>query len=783
MDVYQAEFVNIQGLAPSYCPFNTPVQLNVFPFGGNLTGPGINGTTFNPFLAGPGKSHNITYSFSGSCGSTISQETYVYPFTSITFTGFNSSVYCQNNSIIYLQASPPGGFISGPGIQVITNGTLYNNTAIVANGSLIQFNPALVIPGTYAIFYAYTDTYGCDYNITYSISVFDNNPLVLKGLDSSYCINSPASNVTGSDHFGIISGPGIYPNNTWSAYFNASIAGDGTFTIMYSNYQASQCKVPEVNYTVTVYPLPVIGNLTSTSGNYVCVNSPSIELIGEPSGGIFTGPGVFSDSFFNASSLGVGSYFLEYQFTNSTSGCTRNSNFTINVVPLPQLRIYGYNPYACYGQVVPIVGNKLGGNFTGNGIQSVTVGGAYFNSIVAGLGTTTIVYSYTDSNGCYNQLPIIFYVYSNITLEIPTLAGNLVCNNNGFLPIFVYPPGGELKSDSPNAIIKTSNGRYYLDTSLLMEGEHTFIYNISQTVGRCPVTGQLNITLITVPTPTIEGITANSSICSNSNGQYSLSSNYPGGVFSGSGVRGNVFYVADAQVGLINISYFVTLPSGCNASNYLLFEVINSISCVTPLNLGLIIGVVVAAFCCLLCLLILFIILGRRKIKRSKEETEIELKDKIASDSLTQYSIIPGLILTDETIQKFELDEKWNVEISELEIEREVGRGAFGVVYKGKWRGKKVAVKKILTLDFNQQQIEDFAKEIKLMQNLRPHQNVVGLLGVVRSPLSIITTFYANGSLFSLFKNTQIELPQIIKILKDVASGMVKKKNICRNKN
>jgi len=201
--------------------------------------------------------------------------------------------------------------------------------------------------------------------------------------------------------------------------------------------------------------------------------------------------------------------------------------------------------------------------------------------------------------------------------------------------------------------------------------------------------------------------------------------------------------------------------------------VINSISCVTPLNLGLIIGVVVAAFCCLLCLLILFIILGRRKIKRSKEETEIELKDKIASDSLTQYSIIPGLILTDETIQKFELDEKWNVEISELEIEREVGRGAFGVVYKGKWRGKKVAVKKILNLDFNQQQIEDFAKEIKLMQNLRPHQNVVGLLGVVRSPLSIITTFYANGSLFSLFKNTQIELPQIIKILKDVASGML----------
>jgi len=68
-------------------------------------------------------------------------------------------------------------------------------------------------------------------------------------------------------------------------------------------------------------------------------------------------------------------------------------------------------------------------------------------------------------------------------------------------------------------------------------------------------------------------------------------------------------------------------------------------------------------------------------------------------------------------------------------------------------------VKKILASDLNQIRIEEFAKEVKSMQNLQPHPNMVGLLGIVKSPLSIVTTYYANGSLHHFLKANTLPLP------------------------
>ncbi len=86
-------------------------------------------------------------------------------------------------------------------------------------------------------------------------------------------------------------------------------------------------------------------------------------------------------------------------------------------------------------------------------------------------------------------------------------------------------------------------------------------------------------------------------------------------------------------------------------------------------------------------------------------------------------------------------------------------------------------MKKILAEDLNQIHIEEFAKEVKLMQNLRPHPNVVGLLGIVKSPLSIVTTYYVLGSLHHVLKANPLPLPLTIQVLIDIAAGMVKKKN------
>jgi len=57
----------------------------------------------------------------------------------------------------------------------------------------------------------------------------------------------------------------------------------------------------------------------------------------------------------------------------------------------------------------------------------------------------------------------------------------------------------------------------------------------------------------------------------------------------------------------------------------------------------------------------------------------------------------------------------------ELANLKEIGSGAFGIVYKADWRGLNVAVKQIRAEHVTQAQLSDFMGEVALLQRLRPH--------------------------------------------------------------
>jgi len=93
---------------------------------------------------------------------------------------------------------------------------------------------------------------------------------------------------------------------------------------------------------------------------------------------------------------------------------------------------------------------------------------------------------------------------------------------------------------------------------------------------------------------------------------------------------------------------------------------------------------------------------------------------------------------------------QWYVDFKEIVLGEEIGRGAFGVVYKGEWRGSVVAIKKMLMDNLLNKDPANFKAEASLMKSLRPHSNVVMLLGLCESPLCLITEFCSNGSLSTL---------------------------------
>lgn len=71
----------------------------------------------------------------------------------------------------------------------------------------------------------------------------------------------------------------------------------------------------------------------------------------------------------------------------------------------------------------------------------------------------------------------------------------------------------------------------------------------------------------------------------------------------------------------------------------------------------------------------------------------------------------------------------------ELKIGPRIGKGSFAEVYKARWRGTLVAVKRLpahsLTPDF----FEDFEREAALMKRLR-HPNVLLYLGMAHEKLA-----------------------------------------------
>lgn len=87
--------------------------------------------------------------------------------------------------------------------------------------------------------------------------------------------------------------------------------------------------------------------------------------------------------------------------------------------------------------------------------------------------------------------------------------------------------------------------------------------------------------------------------------------------------------------------------------------------------------------------------------------------------------------------------------------ESELGKGAFGTVYKATFEGKTVAVKRLDVSDNNdevefKEKFTEFRKEASLMAGL-VHPNIVKLLGVSVKPFAMITEFLAYGDLCKFF--------------------------------
>lgn len=377
----------ITGLPATVCANAPAVTISGYPLqGGVFSGAGItsgiNGTAiFDPAIAGAGGPYEIKYVYTDAangCEYNSTQLVLVNPLPAVSISGLQPS-YCISSGVVALMAMPAGGVFSGPGIT----------------GNI--FDPALAGEGgPFAITYTYTDISGCSNTATETVTVYGTPVTGFTGLPVAVCMNEPAISLTGFPAGGVFTGPGISDN-----LFNPAVAGaGGPYPVTYSYTGPGGCMGSFTGFVI-VHALPVvsIGGLQPA----FCANSPSVSLTGFPSGGLFSGSGIF-DNQFDPSLLPPGSFSPVTYSVTDFNGCSSSITEMVSILPLPVVTVTGLSPLYCSSDAaVTIVASQPGGvfSFSGNGLIDAGNGSAIFQPGMAGAGGPYhLTYTYTNVNGC-----------------------------------------------------------------------------------------------------------------------------------------------------------------------------------------------------------------------------------------------------------------------------------------------------------------------------------------------------------------------------------------------
>lgn len=342
------------------------------PAGGTYSGPGVSSGIFNPAVAGAGI-HYIRYSYTNAqgCSATDSSTIRVNSLPTVNLSSFLGT--CVNsNSFTLTGGTPGGGFYSGAGV------------------SAGIFSPSSAGVGTHSIIYTYTNVQGCTSSDTSSI-VVNGLPVVSLSSFPSVCIDAASFALSGgSPSGGSYSGAGVS-----SGSFNPSVAGVGNQLITYSYTDGNGCSASALS-SIFVNSLPSV-TVGPLSG--VCVNAPAFSLSGgTPTGGVYSGTGVSNDSVFSAAVADTGAHAIVYTYSD-VNGCVNRDTADIQVFALPEVTLGTFAARCANTGPLSLSGGlPSGGHYSGPGVSGTT-----FYTGIAGAGTHTIIYTYTDSNTCSNS--------------------------------------------------------------------------------------------------------------------------------------------------------------------------------------------------------------------------------------------------------------------------------------------------------------------------------------------------------------------------------------------
>ncbi|GAM18438.1 hypothetical protein SAMD00019534_016130 [Acytostelium subglobosum LB1] len=150
-----------------------------------------------------------------------------------------------------------------------------------------------------------------------------------------------------------------------------------------------------------------------------------------------------------------------------------------------------------------------------------------------------------------------------------------------------------------------------------------------------------------------------------------------------------------------------------------------------------------------------------------------------------QFAVRTELLVPDLAMSNFTGSK---IAYADLRVEDLIGEGGAALVYRGRWKGQTVAIKKLKTVGNAQpgpggsieindislsRAFNEFRRECWIMSSLE-HPNIVQLKGLCLDPLCIVTEYLPNGNLYQFLHQPSQSISWVLrlKIALDISSGM-----------
>ncbi len=295
---------------------------------------------------------------------------------------------------------------------------------------------------------------------------------------------------------------------------------------------------------VTVNPLPTV--LLTGAAPAFCFGDPSVTLQGSPAGGIFAGPGVTGSVFDPGAVPAPDTVLISYQYTD-VNGCQNADSEQVIIRALPVVGFTGLAASYCDNDsAVVLTPAPAGGVFSGPGVL-----GTGFAPLLAGAGTHTITYLFTDAFGCIAQSDQSTLVNQapNVSVTTPL---TVLCSSSPAVQLTTVPAGGTLVG---NGLTGTS-----FDPGLAGLGFHPISYLFTDVNG-CANKDSLTMEVVLQPTAALTGLVAN--YCDN-DAAVGVAGTPAGGVLTGPGTSGSGFDPGAAGAGgPYTLVYTYSVSAGC----------------------------------------------------------------------------------------------------------------------------------------------------------------------------------------------------------------------------